>query len=134
MKFLAMAINAVFDNTGMAGLYVHKNNKIDQGLPIKDYLYHFKDENEAVKNIDLLINDKDYLKGIVVQSLDFYDSLKRREFNKDSNTTKELRYILRKQKNIFRKKKVKEKIYYLAVDIICEDNIKVNLMLTGTIL
>lgn len=122
-----MAINALFDDKGHAHLYVH-NKKIGRGLPIKNYIYAFDNTDEAIKNIDSFLNDKDYLAELVEGSLDFYGYIRK----SNPKWFMDFRNIIRREKNAFKKSIIREKAYYLAVLKICKDNVKASLVLTGT--
>lgn len=120
-----MAINALFDDRGCVHLYVHNNRKIERGLPIKNYIYAFDNTDEAIKNIDSFLNDKDYLAELVENSLNFYGYIRKSGLE----WLRDFRNIIRREKNAFKKSIIREKAYYLAVLKICKDNIKASLVL-----
>ena len=128
MKFLEMTVNALFDDRECVHLYVHNNRKIERGLPIKNYIYAFDNTDEVIKNIDLFLNDKDYLAELVENSLNFYSYIRK----SDPEWLRDFRNIIRREKNAFKKSIIREKAYYLAVLKICKDNIKASLVLTRT--
>ena len=123
-----MTINALFDDRGRVHLYVYNNRKIERGLSIKNYIYAFDNTDQAIKNIDLFLNDKDYLAELVENSLNFYGYIRK----SDPEWLRDFRNIIRREKNTFKKYIIREKAYYLAVLKICKDNIKASLVLTGT--
>lgn len=123
MKQFDMIIHTFFLKDGTSRLFVYRNRKIIRGFPINFYQFKFKDADDAERNVDSIINDKNQLTEIVESSFNFYQALRDKCFKINS---KQFGLSQKEIKKEFEKNKVKEKVYFLTVTKIAKDNIKAN--------
>lgn len=111
-----MIIHAFFLKDGTCRLFVYRNRKITNGLPINFYQFKFNGKDDALRNVDSIISNNKQLSEMVISSFDFYRAFYNKQFGlNQKEIKKELNRI-----------SAEEKVYFLDVFRITWDNMKAN--------